>query len=294
MKKTLYTTYKLYILILVFLIIMLVVLPIVLRVMHHPNVYPSEHSDIFKDGFLKTKNIITADETVSIQKLWDSKDYDKIKEIIHNHRALQRFITSTLGEGYILMDYIWFIEKAVVHTCHRDNNSHKFNKGAKRSYTMIVYIDDLNHCLDVIPRSNNHWFNLHLYDKTKSIPCNSGDAILFDANTVHAGSLNSNKNNRRIQLKVTHKDDISKISYYDHVSKILDKENTNSAVSKRIQKHFSCMYPILSDITQNINIDSVHNKDPSFLQKLYSTVFYSDPYYYRLKDVPKEGERFST
>jgi len=243
---------------------------------------------IMRDGFTMFMNTLRNDEINDIRSLWDAKKYTRIKTIVHSNKALLENIKKALGDDYVLMDYIWFIENSVVHTCHRDNNSHifGFNNFPRRSYTMILYIDDMDKCLDVIKGSNNkpYWFNF--YDATNTVLCKPGDLLLFDANLVHSGSLESNKNNRRIQLKVTHKYDLEKISYYNNVHRLLDKHNTNTQISKVLQKSLSCQFPIISDITQDVNKESVNiEKDPSMLQKMFSSTFYSDPNFYKLKKV---------
>ena len=242
-------------------------------------------TDIIKDGFFMFKNILKHDEITKIKNLWDNKDYESIKEIVHNNKNLLLSIKNELGDDYVLMDYIWFIENSVVHTCHRDNNSHifEFNNYPRRSYTAILYIDEMDKCLDVIPNSNNNNLSISLYDSTSTVLCKPGDFLLFDANLVHSGSLGSNKNNRRIQLKITHKYDIEKIGYYNNVNRILNKHNTNSEISKVLQKNISCQFPIISDMTQDVNKESVNiEKEPSMMQKMYSVLFYSDENFYKL------------
>jgi len=280
--------------ILLFIIIIIIILSYILRLTLITNnngqyISRDSNSDIIKDGYFMFKNVLTNDEIISIRKLWDNKDYSGIKNIVHNNKNLLANIKNKLGDDYVLMDYIWFIENSVVHTCHRDNNSHlfQFNNYPRRSYTMILYIDDMDKCLDIIPGSNNTgygYFGINLYDATNTVLCKPGDLLLFDANLVHSGSLESKINNRRIQLKVTHKYDIEKIGYYTNVNRILDKHNTNSEISKVIQKSLSCQFPIVSDMTQDVNKESVNiDNEPSMLQKMYSIIFYSDENFYRLK-----------
>ena len=279
---------------LIFIIIILILLSYILRLVLITNykgqyISRDQNSDVIKDGYFMFKNILSTSEIANIRTLWDNKDYSGIKNAIHNNKNLLASIKNKLGEDYELMDYIWFIENSVVHTCHRDNNSHlfQFNNYPRRSYTMILYIDDMDKCLDVIPGSNNTgygYFGINLYDATNTVLCKPGDLLLFDANLVHSGSLETKKNNRRIQLKVTHKYDIEKIGYYTNVNRILDKHNTNSEISKVVQKSLSCQFPIISDMTQDVNKESVNiDNEPSMLQKIYSVVFYSDENFYRLK-----------
>ena len=280
---------------LILFIIFIIILSFLLRVMlitsqNGQYISRDDNMDIIKDGYFMFKNVLTQEEIETIKTLWDNKDYSGIKNIVHSNKNLLENIKEQLGEDYMLMNYIWFIENSVVHTCHRDNNSHlfQFNKYPRRSYTMILYIDDMDKCLDVIPGSNNNgygYLGMNLYDATNTVLCKPGDLLLFDANLVHSGSLETKKNNRRIQLKVTHKYDIEKISYYNNVNRILDKHNTNSEISKVLQKSISCQFPIISDMTQDVNKESVNiEKEPSMLQKMYSVVFYSDENFYRLKN----------
>ena len=275
-------------------IIFIIILSYLLRVILITNqngqyISRDDNMDIIKDGYFMCKNVLTQKEIETIKTLWDNKDYSGIKNIVHSNKNLLENIKKQLGEDYMLMNYIWFIENSVVHTCHRDNNSHlfKFNNYPRRSYTMILYIDDMDKCLDVIQGSNNNgygYLGMNLYDATNTVLCKPGDLLLFDANLVHSGSLETKKNNRRIQLKVTHKYDIEKISYYNNVNRILDKHNTNSEISKVLQKSISCQFPIISDMTQDVNKESVNiEKEPSMLQKMYSVIFYSDENFYRLK-----------
>lgn len=279
---------------LILFIIFIIILSFLLRVMlitsqNGQYISRDDNMDIIKDGYFMFTNVLTQEEIDTIKTLWDNKDYSGIKNIVHSNKNLLENIKQQLGEDYMLMNYIWFIENSVVHTCHRDNNSHlfQFNKYPRRSYTMILYIDDMDKCLDVIPGSNNNgygYLGMNLYDATNTVLCKPGDLLLFDANLVHSGSLETKKNNRRIQLKVTHKYDIEKISYYNNVNRILDKHNTNSEISKVLQKSISCQFPIISDMTQDVNKESVNiEKEPSMLQKMYSVVFYSDENFYRLK-----------
>ena len=68
------------------------------------------------------------------------------------------------------MDYIWMIMKSNVHICDRDNNGLFFNKNQKYdSYTILFYLEDMDSCLDVIPKSHlSKYKNLiNLTDLTK-------------------------------------------------------------------------------------------------------------------------------
>lgn len=243
-----------------------------------------EFSDLDHHGYVVKHNIISDNILKTIRYYWDKGEYKKINEIIKSDINIKKFIQDNIKlSGYELMDYIMFLENTVLHTCHRDNNSQYFND-IKPSYTMILYIDNMDRCLDVIPKSNNESMGMYWYDKTKTFICKAGSIILFDASLVHCGSIGSENNNKRIQLKVSHSDDLDKLSFYQKYYKLLDKKNTNSNISKRIQKHFSCRFPIISDMTQG-NDKKYISGNMSLIGKIYSKLFYSDKDYYKLKDA---------
>lgn len=241
-----------------------------------------EFSDLYNNGYVVKHNIISKDILNKIKDYWDRSEFKQINDIIKGDEEIQKFIKQNIKlSGYKFMDYIMFLENSVLHTCHRDNNSNHFNN-IKPSYTMILYIDDMDNCLDVIPNSHKDRLGMYLYDKTNTFMCKGGSIILFDASLVHSGSVDSKEKNRRIQLKISHIDDLEKLSFYQNYNKILDKRNKNSDISKKIQKHFSCRFPIMSDITQGKDKDYIKG-DISWSTGIFSKLFYSDNNYYKLK-----------
>ncbi len=244
----------------------------------------NEFSNLDYHGYVVKNKIISDDILKKIRTHWDKLEYKEINDIIKNDKSIKKFIDENIKmSGYQLMDYIMFLENSVLHTCHRDNNSEYFND-ILPSYTIILYIDDMNRCLDVIPKSHNDKLGVYLYDKTRTFVCKGGSIILFNASLVHSGSVDSDNNNRRIQLKVSHKGDLDKLSFYQKYYKILNKQNTNSDISKRVQKHFSCRFPIISDMTQG-NDKNYISGNMSLITKIFSKLFYSDKDYYKLKDA---------
>lgn len=240
----------------------------------------SSVSDLNKHGYIVKHNIIDTD---TIQEQWNNNQYRDIFTSLKTNVNIKNLIEYHLNKDFILMDYVMFLSNSVLHTCHRDNNGMKFNDIKNKSYTILIYIDDMKQCLDVVPSSHNH-IGLYRDDNTETFMCKPGSIILFDSDLVHAGSLTTNKNNRRIQLKVCHKDDEQKLKFYDNYHKILDKPNVNSEFSKKIQKHLTCTYPIFSDLTQGSNKNYISGK-MSNIEKTFSEVFYSDKDYYTLKDA---------
>jgi hypothetical protein len=269
--------------IVLYTLIILILIAIILRTLSSKTI-ESINTNLLSDGF-DTQNILSKDNINIIQNLWDNKEYKQIHQIIQNDTTLDSFIHSHLSNDYILMDYIMFLENSVLHTCHRDNNSKRFNDDIHESFTIIIYIDEMDKCLDLIPGSHDRSDSgIYLYDKTKTWSCKSGDAILFNADLVHSGSLQSKYPNRRIQLKCTHKKDIEQLNFFSNYHKLLNKKNTNGHLSKVFQKHLSCQFPIVSDLTQGTNKNYI-NGELTDSDKLVSNILYSKPDYYSLEDA---------
>lgn len=252
-----------------------------------------ELNDLDKNGFQLLPNFLNNNEINMIQNLTANKKLLNIKKYIIKNKEYK--IKKILNNDYMFQDYIWYIMKSNVHTCHRDNNGKFFNENQKYdSYTILIFIEDMDRCLDVIPKSHKSKYNnaINLSDYTRSVPCKKGDALLFNANLIHTGSFNKKPNNLRIQMKVSHKDDIKQLSYYQDFNKYVDKENNIPKPIKYLQKNLSCTYPVFSDLTQKTNINtsrgsSDKNVKIPLSQKIFSYLFYGDSNYYDLPDITK-------
>lgn len=249
--------------------------------------------NLHKDGFVVIKNVLNKKEIQNIKKKCIENDYYNTKQELINNDKLKNTILNTIGNNkYIFQDYIWIIQKSSVHTCHRDNNGDFFNSGQKYpSYTLLIYLEDMDKCLGVIPSShkNINSYNVNFNNAVINLPCSSGDAILFNANLIHVGALNKKEDNLRVQMKFTHVEDIEAISYYQNFNKVLNKDNNLPFFMKKIQKNFSCMFPVLSNFTQGENIKSSRGTDNGaevgIFQKLFSYLFYGDSSFYDLPNA---------
>ena len=263
------------------LLIMICAIPAAAR----KSVKMSKKPTLERDGYIVIDNILDIVQIKEIQNLWDNREFKAIDILVKNHPRVNEFLARVLPKEYGFMDYVMFLEKSVLHTCHRDNNASRFNTGISKSYTMLVYIDDMKNCLDVVPRSHKPInIGLYWYDMTQTYKCRPGSVILFDADLVHSGSLDSLDQNRRIQFKISHQDDFEKLSFFNDYHKVVDKPNTNSEWSKKIQKNLSCQFPYIADLTQGQNKGYIKG-DLSLTDKIFSKLMYSDPNYYSLQDA---------
>ena len=248
-------------------------------------------NDLDKNGFIIYNNVLTNDEIYKLNSLCTDNDYKKSKDVLLHHTRLNKLIKS-IDPDYIFQDYVWIIKKSSVHTCHRDNNGDFFNEGQKHpSYTMLVYLEDMDKCLGVIPEShkNQYSYFIDFNGNLINLPCKKGDVIIFNANLIHVGTLNARDDNLRVQLKVTHKDDIDKLSYYQNFNKVLNKDNTMPMHIRKAQLNLSCMFPGFSNLTQSENIRTSRGTDNGVnigvFQQWFSYLFYGDVDFYDLPNA---------
>jgi hypothetical protein len=157
---------------------------------------------------------------------------------------------------------------------------------------MLVYLEDMKRCLSVIPESHlykgSYFFNID--DSLRNVLCEKGDVIVFNANLIHVGTVDTEKeDNVRVQLKVTHHDDIPKIAYYQNFNKVLQTDNQLPVEVRAFQRNVSCMFPGFSDITQSENIRTARGSDDGvdvgYIQKVFSYLFYGNQDFYDLPNA---------
>jgi hypothetical protein len=248
--------------------------------------------NLFLDGVQLYPNVFLNKEIDRLKEICKEEKYKEAKQALLTDKKLNDLIHSELNKEYMFQDYIWIIKKSVVHTCHRDNNGDFFNENQMYpSYTMLIYLEDMEKCLGVIPKSHKDKtsYAFNITDEVINLPCKPGDVILFNANLIHVGCINKKDDNLRIQLKVTHKDDIPHIQYYQNFNKILNKDNHLPSFMRRAQRKLTCTIPALSDSTQGENIRTARGSsngiDIGIGQQLFSYLFYGDGLFYDLPNA---------
>jgi len=252
----------------------------------------SKSYELYRDGITLIPKVLTNEEIQDIKKLCYSKNYKKAKEILINHHKLNNECRKLAGSNHIFQDYILIIQKSLVHTCHRDNNGDFFNNEQKHpSYTVIVYIEPMEKCLGVIPHSHldKNLFNYNFSDPVKNIRCNPGDAIIFNANLIHVGTMDKKDDNLRCQMKFTNKEDIDVLHYFQNYNKILNEKNHLPVGLRQLQKRLSCSLPIISNLTQSEIIRTARGSDNGVnigvFQKMFSFLFYGNQKFYDLPNA---------
>jgi len=237
------------------------VMTLVLRFFHIRGL-PEGREDwsLSHDGIQRIKGVLTEHDLNQLRHLAETDKTLQMQEyLLHPQSSLSRHVIPLLPKDYEFHDYIFFIRRSQFHTCHRDYNGDLFNEGIHPSYTMIVYLSDMDRCLDVIPGSHkNKEHNMGMTDRTQTVHCLTGDVLLFNANIVHSGSLNEGQNGfPRVQLKVSHRDDMKKLDYYQGYHKVMNEEMGYSSALQNLHKHLTCTFPIISEWTKGFD----NNKD---------------------------------
>lgn len=259
----------------VFLCIILIFISVL-----HKKTKPCEESSLEKNGYVLL-DMFNENDINYINQLWINKETDKIKHYIHNNANVQIQLKNQIGNDYVFQDYVLLIEKSRIHTCHRDFNSPILNKNQKHtSYTIIFYMEKMENCLDVIDGSHKHK-GIYLTDSTCTVKCKIGQALLFNASLFHVGSFNEKPDNKRIQMKLSHYDDIENIKMYEQYNKTLNKDTNMPQSVVAFQKHVSCQLPVMADLTTTAK----NAETESTFSRMFSKVFYGNSKFYTLDNV---------
>jgi len=256
-------------------VFLIILVSVVLRISKKE--FAKRRSTLKKHGF-QVLDCFSENDVNYLKQLWDAKETKKMKKFIHENQKIIHQVHKLLGPDYVFQDYILLIEKSRIHTCHRDLNAQHFNPDVKYpSYTIIFYLEDMERCLDVIPESEKSQFGMYLTDETKSIQCRPGNAILFNSGLIHAGSINKKPDNKRIQMKLAHRDDIKNIEFFQGYNKKLDNANNMPEIFTSVQKHMSCQVPIIGDMFKSSAAKP--------LEKAFSTIMYGNENFYNLSTI---------
>ena len=247
-----------------------------------------------KDGVTVLKEVLTQQEIEKLRSCCFKSEYKKAKNLLIHDSGLSAKLEPVIKDSnYQLQDYIMIIQKSSFHTCHRDNNGDFFNKGQNHpSYTLLIILEPMEKCLGVIPQSHKRLssFAVNFTDQVINLVCQPGDAILFNANLIHVGAINDNMDDHlRIQMKVSHKDDLNVLEYYQDFNKVLNESNTIPRPIRRFQRNMSCMFPFVSNMTQQENIRSARGSDNGATiglgQQAFSSLFYGNSKYFDLPNA---------
>lgn len=233
-------------------------------------------------GYVIITDLINKNDVEKLLIDWDGKNYKNVKLFFKNNNEIDKKINDILGDDYTMIDYTYMIENSAIHTFHRDYTScQNYNNLEHPSYTMILYLDDSDTGLQVIPQSHNDNKWVYLRDKSKKLYFKSGTAILFNANLLHSGYIVNGEVKRHcIQFKVIHKNDIEKMPWLQDFHVLINKPNNKSENVKYLEMKATMHLPIFMDIFQSMIKTSFH-EDKTYLQKTISNMIFSDADFYK-------------
>lgn len=246
---------------------------VVLSVMLRKNKLIEHIGTLDRNGFTRAR-VFDDSDVEYLRILVDTNNHEYSRQFILNHSRVKKFVEDNIGKDYKFQDYSMYIKNSPIHTCHKDNNSPFFNSRQKHpSYTVIFYLYPMDGCLSVIDGSHTLRNEMYLTDPTGAIDCAVGDALLFDASLTHSGSVN-NVDRPRIQMKLTHLDDIESLGFFENYRKTLDKKNPIPETVQYAQKHLTCQLPILSDALYDTS-------KPGTDYTTFNTLFYGRTDFYK-------------
>jgi hypothetical protein len=232
-------------------------------------------------GYIVIKDVLLKDDVNYINRCWDNLDYNTIIDFLLKNDNVNDMIKRYLGKDYVLINYSYLIENSSIHTYHRDYTSSKnYNNLQQPSYTMILYLDDSNTGLNLIPGSHLDKTTL-MYIKNRSIKpkVDPGSIIIFDADILHSGTK-TDKKRRCIQFKIIHKQDIDKLPYLQNYHVLINKPNRKDDTLASFETFCTRHFPFLMDIS-NENIKTSFVEDKTFMQKIVSSIVFSDKDFYK-------------
>lgn len=231
-------------------------------------------------GYFIVEELIDREEVKNILEMWKYKNYSQIKYYFKN-KTIKDKIKKYFGEDYTLIDYTYIIENSAIHTYHRDYTSSKnYNNLKYPSYTMILYLDDSDTGLNIIPGSHKDNYPIYVLDKSKKLKANPGSAIIFDADILHAGSTSIETKRHCIQFKIIHKDDINKLKHLLDYHVLINRPNNKYLYTRYIETAFTRHFPIFLDFFQE-TIKSSFSENKSHIQKFISSVIFSNKDFYK-------------
>lgn len=241
---------------------------------------------VFDPGYFIMDNLLSKNEVDLVLSYWDKGDFVFIKQFFLNNQNITSKIHEILPEEYVLIDYTYVIENSSIHTFHRDYTSSKnYNNLKYSSYTMILYLDDSDTGLNIIPGSHKDNSCIYFYNRAKKLHFIPGTAVIFDADILHAGSIVDSEVKRRcIQFKIIHKDDMDKLLSLQNYHVLINRPNNKFILLKEIESILTRHFPIFMDIFQG-HIKTSFSEDKTMIQNIVSKIIFSDTDFYKPKRI---------
>lgn len=282
-----HAVHLLVLILLLFMSVLLVCVSIIIRKFTNNYISRNEalNSSLYNNGYVLLTDIFSEQDIKTMKHHVDKENVSLLKSFMFRHDILKRKLDKQISlmthsvSNYEYQDYILLLKRSQIHTCHRDYNGDLYHKLNHPSFTFIVYLNDMNSCLDIIENSHKSFRYLpYIFDPTKHVQCNIGDILLFNSNLLHAGSIiNTTSINPRIQMKLCHKDDRKTLNFYEKYSKIINEDNNANIYRQNMGRYISCQSPYTAEIA-NTYVNGTNFKPPDWFMKLFygNTKFFAN------------------
>jgi len=220
-----------------------------------------------------SSNVVSNKYDFSLEK--DGFEVFKLDTNRYTRNKAQTFreILNKLPDGYQFLDYEYKIVNSTLYTFHRDvTSSQRFQELSHPSYTLIIYLTD-GKLLSICPGS---YKQKYIISTPITISGTPGTAILFNADSVHAGAMNETSERVAIQYKICHKSDVNKIKHLNS-QKIEKKEaiRTFSWVDKYLCRLSHKYIPLFDTNLGNIIERKTDNDFVNIVSQLINVDFYN-------------------
>ena len=190
-----------------------------------------------------------------------------------NKRQIFKEILNRMPDNYVFLDYEYKIVNSTLYTFHRDvTSSQRFQELSYPSYTLIIYLSG-GRLLSICPGS---YKQKYIIDDPISISGSPGTAILFNADSVHAGAMNKTSERIAVQYKICHRADVDKIKHLNS-QKIEKKEavRTFSWIDNYLCRLSHKYIPVFDTKIGNIIERKTDNDFVNIISQLINVNFYN-------------------
>ncbi len=142
--------------------------------------------------------------------------------------AIAPEVLSKLPDGYVLMDYYYYIKGCSLSTFHRDVTSgQKYFQTHYPTYTVIMY-EYAGDFLSICPHSHQQF--PFVWQRPVVVSGETNTIVIFNADMLHCGTINQVGDKRKVlQFKVVHSDDYERLTALDNIR--LEKKEDCGKVS---------------------------------------------------------------
>lgn len=193
---------------------------------------------------------------------------DKIK-IVEND------VLNLLPDGYRFLDYSYYIQGCSLSTFHRDVTSCQHILNTKYpTYTVAIYEFD-GDFISVCPKS--HLTYPFVFSQPLKISGRRNTLVLFNADLVHAGIINTKGLERKIiQFKVVHESDMDLVQHLKNIDVRKTQDCTLNPTVELFLRKLSWIFAFFVNLCSPLLQKRYKNGISSMIQSMIPVSFYNN------------------